>query len=124
MNEIEVIKMKPLSLSKKIREGELNDLEIIQCLDICHNQVLLSAIGQIISRKLCDQEIISKLAHISKFRDPIANKLFGIDTIGHYSIAALLVINTPESKKKYEELIENLDNWDKEIVERIAKGII
>lgn len=113
-----------LSLSKEIRKGELNDLEIVQSLDICHNQVLLSAIGQIISRKLCNQEIISKLAHISKFRDPNVNKLFGIDTIGHYSIAALLVINTPESQKKYDELMCDLDNWDKEIVERIAQGII
>lgn len=80
-----------LSLSKQIREGELNNLELVKSLD---------------------KEIISKLAHISKFRDPNVNKLFGIDTIGHYSIAALLVINTPESPKKYEELMSDLDNWD------------
>lgn len=53
--------MKPLRLSKEIREGKLNDLEIIKCLDIHHNQVLVSAISQIASRKLCNDEIISKL---------------------------------------------------------------
>lgn len=78
--------MKSLSLSKEIREGKLNDLEIIKCLDIHHNQVLIS-------------------------------------TIGHYSIAALLAIGTPESKSKYEELMDDLDNWDKEIVKRIAEGM-
>lgn len=115
--------MKPLSLSREIREGKLNDQEIIKCLDIHHNQVLVSAISQIISRKLCNEEIISKLTDISKFRDPKVNKLFGVDTIGHYSIAALFVMDTLESKSKYEELIVDLDNWDKEIVERIAEGI-
>ncbi|MGF7046952.1 peroxiredoxin [Paenibacillus sp. DS2015] len=115
--------MKPLSLSKEIRESKLNDLEIIKCLDIHHNQVLVSAISQIVSRKLCNEEIISKLAYISKFRDPNVNKLFGIDTIGHYSIAALLAIDIPESKRKYEELVADLDDWDKEIVERIAEGM-
>ncbi|NMO94994.1 hypothetical protein [Paenibacillus lemnae] len=115
--------MKPLSLSKEIKEGKLNDLEIIQCLDIHHNQVLVSAISQIVSKKLCNEEIISKLSCISTFRDPNVNKLFGIDTIGHYSIAALLVIGNPESINKYEELMADLDDWDKEIVERIAEGM-
>ncbi|MFD0671914.1 hypothetical protein [Cohnella sp. GCM10027633] len=115
--------MKPLSLSKEIREGKLNDLELIQCLNIHHNQVLVSAMSQIVSRKLCNEEIISKLSYISKFRDPNVNKLFGIDTIGHYSIAALMVIGTPESISKYGELMANLDDWDKEIVERIAEGM-
>lgn len=115
--------MKPLSLSKEIREGKLNDLEIIKCLEIPHNQVLVSAISQIVSRKLSNEEVISKLSDISKFRDPKVNKLFGIDTIGHYSIAALCAINTPESKKKYEELMANLDDWDREIVLRIAEGM-
>lgn len=44
------------------------------------------------------------------------NKLFGIDTIGHYSIAALGALNTSESKKKYKELMNDLGDWDKEIV--------
>lgn len=115
--------MKPLVLSKEIREGKLNDQEIVNCLDIQHNQVLVSAISQIISRKLCNEEIISKLTCISKFRDPNVNKLFGIDTIGHYSIAALFALDTLESKRKYEELMADLDDWDKEIVKRIAEGI-
>lgn len=115
--------MKPLSLSKEIREGKLSDSEIIKCLDIHHNQVLLSAISQIVSRKLCNEEIISKLAYISKFRDPNVNKLFGIDTIGHFSIAALLALDTPESRRKYEELMSYLDEWDQEIVARVAQGI-
>ena len=115
--------MNHLSLAKEIREGELNDLEIIKCLDIQHNQVLVSAISQIVSRKLNNDLIISKLADISIFRDPKVNKLFGIDTIGHYSIAALWALNTPESKKKYKELMNDLDDWDKEIVQRIAEGM-
>lgn len=115
--------MKPLSLSREIREGKLNDLEIIKCLDIHHNQVLVSAINQIVSRKLCNEKIISRLVEISEFRDPKVNKLFGIDTIGHYSIAALGTINTPESKLKYEELMTNLDEWDKEIVIRIVNNM-
>lgn len=111
--------MKPLSLSKEIREGKLNDLEIIKCLDIHHNQVLVSAIDQIVSRKLCNEKVISKLVEISEFRDPKVNKLFGIDTIGHYSIAALWTI----SKMKYEELMTELDDWDKEIVIRIGNNM-
>lgn len=111
--------MKPLVLSKEIREGKLNDQEIVNCLDIQHNQVLVSAISQIISRKLCNEEIISKLTCISKN----VNKLFGIDTIGHYSIAALFALDTLESTRKYEELMADLDDWDKEIVKRIAEGI-
>lgn len=117
------MELKPLSLSKEIREGKLSDSEIIQCLDIPHNQVLVSAISQIVSRKLCNEEVILKLAEISKFRDPKVNKLFGVDTIGHYSIAALRAINTIESNKKYEESISELDEWDKEIVQRIAEGM-
>ncbi|MFM9281031.1 hypothetical protein [Paenibacillus jiagnxiensis] len=117
------MELKPLTLSKEVREGKLNDLEIIKCLDVHHNQVLVSAISQIVSRKLCNEEILSKLAEISKFRDPKVNKLFGIDTLGHYSIAAFKVINTPDSKKKYEELMNDLDGWDKEIVQRIAEGM-
>lgn len=37
--------MNHLSLAKEIREGDLNNLEIIKCLDIQHNQVLVSAIS-------------------------------------------------------------------------------
>ncbi|MFB5673953.1 hypothetical protein ACE3NQ_10890 [Paenibacillus terreus] len=117
------MELKPLTLSKEIREGKLSDLEIIKCLDVHHNQVLVSAISQIVSRKLCNEEIILKLAEISTFRDPKVNKLFGIDTLGHYSIAALKAINTPESKKKYEVLMNGLDDLDKEIVQRIVEGI-
>lgn len=116
--------MKPLTLSREIREGKLDDNELVKCLDIHHNQVLLSAISQIVSKKLCNEQIIEKLTHISQFRDPKVNKLFGIDTIGHYSIAALWALNTPESKKIYEQLMFNFDEWDKEIVERIAKDMI
>lgn len=116
--------MKLLSLSKDIREGKLNDQEIIKCLDIHHNQVLVSAIGQIVKRKLCNEKIISRLVEISKFRDPKVNKLFGIDTLGHFSIAALRAINTPESIMKYEELMTELDDWDKEIVIRIVNNMM
>ncbi|MEK4114610.1 hypothetical protein NST44_00140 [Paenibacillus sp. FSL W8-0919] len=117
------MELKPLSLSKEIREGKLSDLEIIKCLDIPHHQVLVSAISQIVSRRLGNEEMISKLAELSKFRDPKVNKLFGVDTLGHYSIAALPAINTVESNKKYEELMNDLDDWDKEIVQRIGEGL-
>jgi len=116
--------MKPLSLAKEIREGKLNDDELVKCLDIPHNQVLVGAISQIVSRKLCNEQIIEQLARISEFRDPKVNKLFGVDTLGHYSIAALKALDSYESKKRYAELVSGLDEWDKEIVERISSGII
>ncbi|MDQ0885057.1 hypothetical protein QFZ81_000145 [Paenibacillus sp. V4I9] len=115
--------MKPLTLAKEIREGKLNDVELVNCLDIHHNQVQFSAISQIVRKKLCNEKIIEKLVYISQYRDPIVNKLFGIDTLGHYSAAALWALNTPESKKQYELLMNELDEWDKEIVERIAHGM-
>lgn len=115
--------MNPLTLSKEIREGKLDDIELIRCLDIHHNQVQFSAISQIVSRKLCDEQIIEKLIYISQYRDPKVNKLFGIDTLGHYSIAALGVLNTSKSQKEYKLFMSDLDDWDKEIVERIAKSM-
>ncbi|NRR02457.1 hypothetical protein HP570_09515 [Brevibacillus sp. RS1.1] len=115
--------MKPLSLAKEIREGKLEDIELVKSLDIHHNMVQTSAIIQIVSRKLCNEQIVDKLTYISQFRDPKVNKLFGTDTLGHFSMAALKVLDTIESKKRYDELTSNLDEWDKEIVERLATGM-
>lgn len=116
-------KMKLLTLSKEIREGKIGDDQLVECLDIQHNQVQLDAMSQIAKKKLCNEKIIEKLKHISQFRDPKVNKLFGIDTLGHYSIAVLRVLNTSESIKQYELLMSELDDFDKGIVERITEGI-
>ncbi|ASR48557.1 MULTISPECIES: hypothetical protein [Paenibacillus] len=115
--------MNLLTLSKEIREGKISDDKLVECLDIHHNQVMMNAMSQIAKKKLCNEKIIEKLKHISQFRDPKVNKLFGIDTLGHYSIAVLRVLNTSESIKQYDLLMAELDDFDKEIVERIAEGI-
>lgn len=38
-------------------------------------------------------------------------------------LAVLRVLNTSESIKQYDLLVAGLDDFDKEIVERIAEGI-
>lgn len=42
--------MKLLTLSKEIREGKIGDDQLVECLDIQHNQVQLNAMSQIAKR--------------------------------------------------------------------------
>ncbi|SEM77880.1 hypothetical protein [Lihuaxuella thermophila] len=113
--------MKYLTLIKEIQSDKLRDDELIDCLDIPHNFVLSNAIKKIVKKKLCNQDIVSKLEKISSLTAK-ENKLMGIYTVGHLAIAALYFLDHPISRDKYKELYINLSEWDKEIIEKLTTG--
>lgn len=110
-----------LSLIKDIQQDKLSKEELIKCLDIPHNYVLSNTILKIVRQNINEDDVIDKLAEL-KVHMKKENKLFGIETVGHLAVAALYVLNSEKSLKKYKEIMLTLSDWDKECVESVIRN--
>jgi hypothetical protein len=113
--------MRDLSLIKDIQQDKLGREELISCLDIPQNYVLSNTILKIVRKRIDGDEVVEKLAKL-KVCMKKENKLFGIETVGHLAVAALYALNTEKSIGKFNEIMSELSELDKECVESVIKN--
>jgi hypothetical protein len=94
-------------------------LEVMkQCLYSKNLLIKPNAICAIVRLRLFDNEVINRLSEIA---GNINNEslLLGTYNSGHFALAALKILNTPISLKKYNEIFPELDDLQKHNVERL-----
>lgn len=95
-----------LNLANRIRNDELTDQEIVQCLEVNNVVVQQHTILKLISRQIKSEYICNKLLDLS---DMLAKefKILGPCKLGHLAIYALKELGyNKEFQEKYDELTE------------------
>lgn len=113
--------MNVLSLIREIEQNNMEPDKLIQCLDIPQNFVLSNAIKQIVRLKLDNKVVIEKLSKLSLLTQK-ENQLIGIYCVGHLAIAALAKLESNEAISRYDEIMKQLNNWDKDCVEKLISN--
>lgn len=113
--------MGDLNLIKDIQQDKLGRDELVNCLDIPQNYVLSNTILKIVRKKIYGDDVVDKLTKLKVYMKK-ENKLFGIETVGHLAVAALYALNTEKSIGKFNEIMSELSEWDKECVESVIKN--
>ncbi|RAS72875.1 hypothetical protein [Priestia endophytica] len=100
----------------------VDEAAFIECLDYPNPKVQVTALIQIVKGNISNAEVVSKLIELSKCRNEEIHKVFGKDTIGHYSIGALQVLNTYESTRAFEDIMSELEEGEQNIIKRIVRN--
>lgn len=103
-------------------KNSFDETAAIEYLDHPYPKVQVTALIQIVKSNISNAEVISKLIELSKYRNEEIHKIFGKDTIGHYSIAALQVLNTYESTRAFEDIMSELEEREQNIIKRIVQN--
>lgn len=103
-------------------KNSFDETAVVESLDYPYPKVQVTALIQIVKGNISNAEVIFKLIELSKCRNEEIHKVFGKDTIGHYSIAALQVLNTYESTKAFEDIMNELEEREQNIIKRIVQN--
>lgn len=110
MNTSEVI--------KKIQQGLYIIEDLNEFLEINNVFVLSNTMKEIVKLKYNKENIINRLMEISEYRKS-EHVLIGVYTVGHLAIATLLKLGF---KKDELSCYKNLDNFNKNIVDKLVEG--
>lgn len=100
---------------RDIKEDKLSQQELIECLEIPQKFVINNAIIKIISLQINNLIVVDKLVKITQYKQPEHEFMDSI-TLGHLATAALEIINTVESRERYQQIFETLSQEEKENV--------
>lgn len=105
---------------ERIRNNEMTETELIECLDIKQLYVLSNTISKILALRITNDDAIPKLENISQY---IGERYCFWEniSIGHFAIAAMYLLNTDNSLSRYKEIYDQSDA-DKQA--KIGKAII
>lgn len=103
---------------KEIQYSSCFEDDIIKYLDIKNNFVLSNAMKAIVKRQCSTDKVVKKLKEISQYRQR-KHTLIGIYTVGHLAIATLIRLGV---NKEDLDIYIKLDNFDKNIVDKLSKG--
>ena len=107
-----------LTLTKRIMQNELTIQELIECLDIPNGPVIQHTILRLIEKRVQNPNVHIKLLEYSKYMDS-RFKILGLCKIGHLAIYALKKLEYTED---YQKIYEELQDEDKEQIERLEKA--
>lgn len=113
--------MSNFRLIRDIQNGKLTDGELLICLDVKHNYVLINCIRKIVQLKISSTEVIEKLAQNGALLSD-ENRLMGRYKVGHVSLSALYILNTNQSIARYHLEMDKLTEWDRECCEKISNS--
>ncbi|WP_291584067.1 hypothetical protein [Clostridium sp. UBA6640] len=103
---------------KKIQQGNYVNEELQEFLEINNIFVLSNTMKEIVKLQYKTEKIISRLIEVSEYRKS-SYVLMGVYTIGHLAIATLLKLGF---KKEKLNCYNDLDDFNKDIVEKLVKG--
>ncbi len=93
----------------RIKNNDMTEHELIECLEIKQLYVLSNAIIKILTLRITADNVIDKLENISQYigtRYTFAENI----SIGHFAIAALYLIDTDNAIKKFKAIFEQADS--------------
>lgn len=103
---------------KEIQDSTYFEEDIVKYLDIKNNFVLSNAMKAIVKRQCSTDKVIKKIKEISQYRQK-KHILIGMYTVGHLAIATLIRLGV---NKEYLDIYIKLDNFDKNIVDKLSEG--
>ncbi|MDQ6423116.1 hypothetical protein RB620_27165 [Paenibacillus sp. LHD-117] len=107
-------------LVKQIENNTIKNEDLIFCMEDHNFGVVTMSMFKAIERKYCNQRIVDRLAELSRLLKD--NKFIGPWQMGHVALAALSLLESESSKKKFIELFENLNENDKFLVDNFIKS--
>ena len=103
---------------KLIKEGNYEKKELEEFLKYSNPFVLSNTMKEIVKHKYINERIKKRLIEISEFKDK-RNVLMGIYTSGHLAVATLIKLGYI---KKTLDCYTQLDEYDKDIVDKLVEG--
>ena len=107
-------------LIEKVEDDTIKNEELIILLNEENYRAISDAILTVIERKYCVEQIINRLVELSGRLTN--NKLIGPWQIGHVAIATLYLVEDDKARKKYYEILGELDELNQFLVDNFIKS--
>ncbi|NOV01565.1 hypothetical protein [Paenibacillus planticolens] len=106
-------------LVKQLDNDTIANEDLIICMKDYNYGVIVKAMFKAIERYYCNDEIVNRLAELSNLMKD--SKFIGPWQMGHVALATLSILDNDGATKKFSELVENLSENDKFLVENFIK---
>jgi hypothetical protein len=107
---------------EKIKRNNFTNEELLHYLDSSAILVKLNAILAVLRLGITNEVILDKLSYIA-LRINEESKVFGLWNNAHFAIAALKILNTPESLIRFNKAVIQVDINAKTDIERLIKQL-
>ncbi len=105
---------------QKLKNNTINNDELITCLKSENYRIVAISISRLIERNISNQDAVSRLEKLSNLLSN--SKFVGPWQMGHFAIAALLLLKNNNVENRAKELYDKLSEKDKFLVDNFIKA--